>query len=76
MSELKPCPFCGGEVSIAFTGGNTVFWWTVTRATTVNSCNCGVFMESDPFYNQTSQENRLELKQKLIENWNRRVDNA
>ena len=27
MSELKPCPFCGGEATIASLGGDEQNWW-------------------------------------------------
>ena len=48
MSEykLKPCPFCGGEVTIAEGGYRQTRWMYVTRGNKENRCNCYVFMES------------------------------
>ena len=32
MDNLKPCPFCGGEVTIAETGADTKKWMFISRA--------------------------------------------
>ena len=75
MAELKPCPFCGGEVMIAKTSDCGQLWWFVTRATGTNKCTCRVFMESMCFYPETPQEEKQKLKQDLTEAWNRRNGN-
>lgn len=74
MSEtkLKPCPFCGGEVTIALKG-NKYEQWFVTRGHGENKCTCRVFMESDLFPKDDSDWNKSKVKNKLIEAWNRRV---
>ena len=69
MSELKPCPFCGGTVRIMTMGDEERFWHMITRGIE-NSCNCRVFMESKLFYDGESGE---EQENELIEAWNTRV---
>lgn len=72
MSEqLKPCPFCGGEVTIAL-GGNEREKWFVTRGFGENKCTCRVFMESELFLSDDSAEDKTKIKNKLVEAWNRR----
>ena len=73
MKELKPCPFCGGEVSIALKGNNYVQWF-VTRGFGENKCTCRVFMESDLFTKGDSDSVKNMVKNKLIEAWNRRAE--
>ena len=71
MSDLKPCPFCGGTVSVALTDdGDGSKWWFITRGDEDNGCRCRVFMESDKFYGNGRAE-----KKALIKAWNRRVPN-
>lgn len=72
MAELKPCPFCGGSVSIAKAGDNGMMWWFITRGKGANPCKCRVFMESEDFAIREAVERKLKLKQDLIEAWNRR----
>ena len=68
MTKLKPCPFCGKEVSIADMGG----FWTVTRGTEEStSCQCRVFMESDLYHDM---ESKKKTKDNLIKSWNRRAE--
>ena len=49
--DLKPCPFCGGEVDIALTGYKTEQWLFVTRghSTKEKNCKCRLFMESEKY---------------------------
>ena len=77
MSELKPCPFCGGEVRLAKTGDedNQLIWF-ITRGVKENACRCRVFMESAPFYVDDPMEHKRKLKNELIEAWNRRADDG
>ncbi len=61
--ELKPCPFCGYDLA-TLTYSNTEGW-------EVRCPECNITFTRD-FY-----EHRGELgKQRLIETWNRRVDNG
>ena len=68
MTELKPCPFCGGEVSLKDMG----YFWMISRSNK-SSCKCRVFLESRAFTrdNLGAMER---AKERLIEKWNRRLD--
>lgn len=69
IEKLKPCPFCGGEVSIADMGE----FWTVTRGTEESSsCHCRVFMESD-YYDDA--ESKKKTREVLVRKWNSRKGN-
>jgi hypothetical protein len=77
MSELKPCPFCGGRVSLALGGENGMKWWVITRATNkngVDACKCRAFMESESFVSHS--DGAREKKKALIAAWNRRTQPA
>ena len=76
QNELKPCPFCGGSVSIATIDDDKEMWYLITRGTDENKCTCRVFFESDTFFDDDPHIIKQSRKAKLIENWNRRVDNA
>lgn len=73
MLELKPCPFCGGEVSVAVTGDGTENWYFITRAyrKREKNCKCRLFMESNK-YPVGCREAARNARLKLIEAWNRR----
>ena len=76
-NELKPCPFCGGSVSIARMSESVdEMWYCVTRGKGENRCTCRVFMESDTFSVYDLRTTKTEIKNKLIEAWNRRADNG
>lgn len=76
MADLKPCPFCGGKVSVAVTGDGTENWYFITRAHSKieKNCRCRLFMESDKYLAGCvdSKEAARNAKQKLFEAWNRR----
>jgi hypothetical protein len=74
MSELKKCPFCGGEVEIALTG-NKGEQWFVTRGLGKNKCTCRVFMESNMFSADDS-DTKAKERDKLIAKWNTRTPMA
>ena len=64
MDELKPCPFCGGEVEIIDTGLN--FWKYAIRHK--NICvKC--ILDTRGFSTEKT-------KQEVIEAWNRRVNDG
>ena len=71
MTGLKPCPFCGGAVTVARYDN----WWSIIASGNDPklSCRCRLFMESELFHDEESKQ---ETKEKLIERWNRRVSEA
>lgn len=83
--SLKPCPFCGGEVSIKLSGDSEYgFFWLVTRGNslTKHNCNCRVYMEGDLMevaegekFNCNSRRAKKEYNE-LIEAWNRRCEDG
>ena len=73
MDQLKPCPFCGGEVSIALTEHNGFGLWLITRGRKENACSCRVFMESRRFIIELDGSfDGSKEREELIERWNRR----
>ena len=68
MSELKPCPFCGGEAEIFTTTSDSIprkgrAW-----------CHCiSCHSSGEPF---EDNDNNGQFVFKAIEAWNRRVENA
>ena len=74
MSEtLLPCPFCGGEVSIALCGDGFDAWWFITRGHGENACKCRLFMESEKFNKDSEMADFV--ADDLIAAWNRRAGN-
>lgn len=80
MAELKPCPFCGGEVSMALTGHDTTNWMFITRghSKTKKNCSCRLFMESDRYFIgcMDSKEAAENAEKDLAEAWNRRANDG
>lgn len=70
-NKLKPCPFCGGKVSISLSLDVDDFLWVITRGNGKDKCKCRVFMESEKFYGAGNAE-----KKALIEAWNRRANDG
>lgn len=71
QNKLLPCPFCGGEVSIALCGDDEYSWWIVTRGKNKakdKNCHCRLFMESGAFYDEDGEVE----KEYLIKKWNTR----
>lgn len=76
-SDLKPCPFCGGEVKIAIKGYGKEKCMFITRgiSRTKRNCKCRVFMEGEPY--RTDEGCSLEkIRNDLVEAWNRRANDA
>lgn len=71
--ELKSCPFCGGQVTIALGGDDIYQWYFITRGNKENRCDCRLFMESDKFYKDDDEETKIKVKIDLINRWNRRI---
>ena len=72
MEELKRCPFCGGEVTIAETGDHLTSWMFITRGNGKNGCKCRVFMQSKPYSFGHSVAKKEKIKKDLSEAWNKR----
>ena len=72
MTELKPCPVCGGKVVIAETCCDSKMWMFVTRGRGDNKCKCRIFMESKTYLIDTPESKRQKIKKDLIEAWNKR----
>lgn len=73
-TELKPCPFCGGEVSISLHGiKSSGYWWSINRGMNKETkCECRLFLESEKF-SWDNKERKDEEYNKLIKHWNTRV---
>lgn len=71
MTELKPCPFCGGEVSVAIGGDEISAYWFITRGQGKRACKCRVFMESKQFDKDSEMADFI--RDDLIDSWNTRV---
>ena len=71
MTTLKPCPFCGGEVSIALCGDGFDAWWFITRGHGENACKCRLFMESEKFNKDSEMADFV--ADDLIAAWNSRT---
>ena len=75
MDQLKHCPFCGGKVSIALTGGGSPPYyaecWSIHGGPEKDDCKCRLFMESNLFWPEESDG--AKEKEELIQKWNRRV---
>lgn len=62
MDDLKPCPFCGGEVAIAELGDYLTSWMSITRGNGKNGCKCRVFMESKLYNSDCSEADKEKIK--------------
>lgn len=69
MSELKPCPFCGGNVTHVFTNHKSL----QCRDFQYYCSNCGatVFLTS-----KTKYESVEKIETEVVNTWNRRTNNA
>ena len=70
MTELKRCPFCGGEVAIAELGDYLISWMSITRGNGKNGCKCRVI----EFRMNNSGEIEIihDGRKDTIEAWNKR----
>lgn len=67
--QLKPCPFCGKEVSLALFGAKDQLYYGITRGIGENACQCRIFMESELFSEDASIEEKQNIKLRLIKAW-------
>ena len=72
MTELKRCPFCGGEVAIDEARDYLTSWMLITRGNGKNGCKCRVFMESKLYSSDCSEAYIEKIKKSLIDAWNKR----
>lgn len=68
--KLKPCPICNKGVSVALGGDKKTYFYFVTRGMGKDACKCRLFMESKPFFKDTSDEDKERIKNDLIKQWN------
>ena len=79
MTELKPCPFCGGEASVGFAHPDFMLKRLHNRYVFAGCKACGVVTPlfnannktRSPIFNNVHTE---QAKQKAIEVWNNRVN--
>ena len=72
MSELKPCPFCGGEAKLekstrAFVGGKS------TKCSLVHCSKCNARTAKFDITDYGRSSHSLAARLDAIEAWNRRV---
>ena len=76
--DLKPCPFCGGALSIILIDNEQVdgCFFMVTRGNKKHkiNCHCRLFMESELMPKNPSKWKKKSVINDLIESWNRRVN--
>lgn len=77
-TKLLPCPFCGGEVSMAAIAHDGEYHAFITRGYSLKkkNCWCRLFMESDKILldRVDFKEERARVRKKLAEAWNRRAE--
>ena len=75
QNELKPCPFCGGKVSIgALSGGfsgDCMEFWQIYGGSGEGECKCNLTMESNIFW--SDEYGGEKEKEEPIKRWNRRI---
>lgn len=81
MSELKPCPFCGGSVTLTVMIGDwyedgedtglSSYGWSILHSKHNRECSSTRGFSSEAFLDAACRESE-EAKQKLITAWNTR----
>ena len=80
MIELKPCPFCGGEVEY-FKNSKCLYGFDVGWEFGIRCKNCGVKAPKENYKLEVNFDNDGQLniltdeRKKAADDWNRRVDN-
>lgn len=81
-NELKPCPFCGGEVELLdYTDRIYGFWdymikCKICRCHMKSPSTADVVFASDGLKQTRNDETKAKAKRELIINWNRRTGNG
>lgn len=69
-NELKPCPFCGGEVMAEILDDGERMWWQITHCGADEFCFA--MMKSDSWWLRSGKQH-LSKKLALIKRWNHRA---
>ena len=77
--EIKKCPFCGGE-AVMQTQTKRLLFSEEEEFYFISCTKCGAkpYLAGDVclYYNDDFEERRKKLREKVIEAWNRRVDDG
>ena len=79
MTELKPCPFCGGCSELRESREEMSFSEECNRFYVIcKKCGCSpfYFSEVNLYYKKDYAERAENLRKKAIEAWNRRANDA
>lgn len=74
-SDLKLCPFCGGEAELKYARQKLPFSEEINSfVVTCKNCGCSTpyFSEMNIYYSKDYKEKEKELKEKTIKTWNTR----
>lgn len=74
-SDLKLCPFCGGEAELKYARQKLPFSEEINSfVVTCKNCCCSTpyFSEMNIYYSKDYKEKEKELKEKTIRTWNTR----
>ena len=69
VKELKPCPFCGGEVDCVYKNHRDLF--NLTYQYVCRRCGANIFLNVVHKYKSAEA-----TEQEAIKIWNRRADNG
>lgn len=70
--KLLSCPICDKSVTVALGGIRGTYHYFITRGHSPNGCRCRLFLESEQFSKDASEEDKEKIKNDLIKQWNTR----